>query len=497
MLNSVNQIRVELQEIASAHLQINDYFWGDFLRAYKENTELNYPLMGCFYPSASLLNNQTQLALTVYICDRVYKDYSNLNDVESDTLQICRDIYQVINGSQRWRRLGRVTSASATKFIERGGDEVAGHTLTINFLLRDQSGICDLPMEGYDFDQNVSPAPACEPVEYTITDTELTVLYSGEVASGGTLNQVISDSIAYLEDTAGNPISTTNILAEGSETITAPDAALHIKAEGDGTITNLLLLSGSSTEYTVEDNDISVNGNYEFSIHATDSLDIRLRDQSNNVLTPTNIQHGGDHVKIELNVSTPVSGATLMKTGQTTSYRTGDDGDIEAGRAVSFTVLSINNPFGNSNRFTDTSGGQAYANNIVIDWSTYDGSTVLGWDRRRNGGGSNVDVQWSAAIDAALSHSVGTFTSGWRLPNRKEIDSLIDSSVSSFGNYSPFNIPNENGYYWTSTTNAANTTQAFCVTRNSTAIENVSKTAAFQPRWIPCRTFTVTGTTLS
>jgi hypothetical protein len=86
MLNSVNQIRVELQEIANAHLQINNFFWGDFLRAYKEDTELNYVLMGCFYPTASLLNNQTQLTLTIYICDRVYKDYSNLNDVESDTL---------------------------------------------------------------------------------------------------------------------------------------------------------------------------------------------------------------------------------------------------------------------------------------------------------------------------------------------------------------------------------------------------------------------------
>lgn len=131
MLNSVNQIRVELQEIASAHLQINDFFWGDFLRAYKENTELNYVLMGCFYPTASLLNNQTQLTLTIYICDRVYKDYSNLNDVESDTLQICRDVYNVINSSFRWKRIGRVQGATCQKFIERGGDEVAGHTLTI------------------------------------------------------------------------------------------------------------------------------------------------------------------------------------------------------------------------------------------------------------------------------------------------------------------------------------------------------------------------------
>jgi hypothetical protein len=493
MLNSVNQIRVELQEIASAHLQINDFFWGDFLRAYKENTELNYPLMGCFYPSASLLNNQTQLALTIYICDRVYKDYSNLNDVESDTLQICRDIYQVINGSQRWRRLGRVTSASATKFIERGGDEVAGHTLTINFLLRDQSGICDLPMEGYDFDQNVSPAPTCEPVEYTITDTELNVIYSGEVASGGTLNQVISDSIAYLEDTAGNPIITTNILAEGSATITAPDAALHIKAENDGTITNLLLLSNSANEYTVANNDILVNGNLEFDIHATNSLDIRLRDQSNNVLTPTGIQHAGDHVKIELNVTTPVSGATLMKSGQIVSYRFGDDGKIKAGRAVDFTLLSVNNPFGNSNRFTDTLGGQTYSDNIVIDWSTFNGSTVLGWRRTKSTGYTD----WNTAIDNALALSIGGFATGWRLPNRGELFSILNHGVAtSVLNFAPFSITADTNI-WTGTTNHIVTANAFVLASTGNGSMGAFNKTSAAAEYIPCRTFTVTGTTLS
>lgn len=300
MLNSVNQIRVELQEIASAHLQINDFFWGDFLRAYKENTELNYVLMGCFYPTASLLNNQTQLTLTIYICDRVYKDYSNLNDVESDTLQICRDVYNVINSSFRWKRIGRVQGATCQKFIERGGDEVAGHTLTIQFLLRDKSGICELPMLGYDFDQ---PAPApgeCDPAELVILDTDAGTLYSLSLLSGSTNNQTIQDSTWTLENTVPTPLLTGSILAEGSATITAPDATLHIKAEDDGTITNLVLPSGVNDEYIVANSDIEVNGNYEFFIHATQNFDIRLRDGSNNVITPISITKSGNHVTIVL-----------------------------------------------------------------------------------------------------------------------------------------------------------------------------------------------------
>ena len=46
-------------------------------------------------------------------------------------------------------------------------------------------------------------------------------------------------------------------------------------------------------------------------------------------------------------------GAKVLKTNQTVSYRTGDDGDLQKGREVDFYTLSANNPFGNTNRFTD------------------------------------------------------------------------------------------------------------------------------------------------
>jgi hypothetical protein len=76
----------------------------------------------------------------------------------------------------------------------------------------------------------------------------------------------------------------------------------------------------------------------------------------------------GNYIKA---VATAVSRSTaqLMKTGQTTSYRTGDDGDLEAGRNVSFTTLAENNPFGNTNRFTDEIGGQT----MVVRFSDLEG----------------------------------------------------------------------------------------------------------------------------
>lgn len=192
--------------------------------------------------------------------------------------------------------------------------------------------------------------------------------------------------------------------------------------------------------------------------------------------------------------------AKIMKTGQTTSYRTGDDGDIEAGRENSFFVLKSNNIFGNTNRFTDELGGQTYTNNIVIDWSTYDGETVLGWDRRKNGGNASVDKSWNNAIDEALAHSNSTFTSGWRLPNINEIYSLLNYSLTSALNYAPFNI-DSSATYWTSTTPNVASNSAFLyystILFNSNYILLQPKTATAGYRWHAVRNFTVTGTTLT
>ena len=188
------------------------------------------------------------------------------------------------------------------------------------------------------------------------------------------------------------------------------------------------------------------------------------------------------------------STAQLMKSGQTTSYRTGDDGDIEAGRLTSFTTLAENNPFGNTNRFTSELGTQTYTNNIVIDWSTYNGTSVLGLSRAAIATGNT----WNQAIDNSLAFSVGTFTSGWRLPNMKEIFNFVNfaNDQNNLLNYSPLNLSSSGRVYWSSTTNLAATTQAYIL--NNIGLMNVAaKTTSVAYTYFPVRTFTVTGTTLT
>ena len=196
------------------------------------------------------------------------------------------------------------------------------------------------------------------------------------------------------------------------------------------------------------------------------------------------------YIKATPPASSPLTTAKLMKTGQTTSYRTGDDGDIEAGRLTSFTVLSSNNPFGNTNRFTDTLGGQTYSNNIIVDWSTYDGSTVLAYYK-----GDISGRTWNAQIDQYLSSTLGGLT-GWRVFNAYEAINImnLERMTNYVYNYAPFNIAASPRYFWisnrpTGTGGCAVDTAAMGFFTSSTL------TNALPSMWV--RYCTVTGTTLT
>lgn len=123
----------------------------------------------------------------------------------------------------------------------------------------------------------------------------------------------------------------------------------------------------------------------------------------------------------------PCEGAPVAKTGQTISYESGDDGNLQIGVAPPVP------------RFTDN-----------LDGTVTDNLTSLIWTKDANLYGS---VNWSPALSACNSCSVGNYTD-WRLPNIKELQSLIDYTEykPALTNGHPF-INVLNGYhYWTSTT---------------------------------------------
>jgi hypothetical protein len=183
--------------------------------------------------------------------------------------------------------------------------------------------------------------------------------------------------------------------------------------------------------------------------------------------------------------------AMLLKTGQTVSFRTGDDGDTEKGRAVSFLTLANNNPFGNTNRFTDILGGQTYTVKIALDWSTYSQGKVLAYYY-----GDTTDRTWNNQIDAKLTSTIGGLT-GWNLFNAKEAMNILNFSLlgNYTLNYAPFNFGAASGarYFFTSNSDSTNS-----VTLDQAGIAlfiTVSKALANKGMWT--RYCNVNGTIIS
>jgi len=155
--------------------------------------------------------------------------------------------------------------------------------------------------------------------------------------------------------------------------------------------------------------------------------------------------------------------AIPIKSGQTISYTSGDDGDLQLGRQSDFFTLAENNHFGNTDRFTDALGGQVYADGIVLDHSTFEKSTgrLLGWNRNV----VNAGTTWQLAFDNRPA-SVGAFAGGWEVPSMVFLNYTFYIPVVG-RNYAPFNMPNVFNL-WSSNTFPNNTANAYLAIHNAT-----------------------------
>lgn len=176
--------------------------------------------------------------------------------------------------------------------------------------------------------------------------------------------------------------------------------------------------------------------------------------------------------------------AAILKTGQVLSHYPNDDGALQTGRDLSFLELPTNNPFGNSNRFTDSLGGDTYSAPIAFDWSTFDGNTALGYYINITSMGVGT---WNELMDVTETLTISGF-SGWRVPNAKEAANLcqhIDYGYPALG-YPPFDFLSADGF-WTSTNSASH---AMYVSNIWGSLTYYTKNGA--ARTIPVRNFTLT-----
>ena len=121
-------------------------------------------------------------------------------------------------------------------------------------------------------------------------------------------------------------------------------------------------------------------------------------------------------------------GIWLPRTGQTTVYRTGDDGDLQAG-------------WPGTTRMVDLGNG-----------TVYDRATGLTWVKDHAGMGApwNGTMVWDDAIDNCLALSYAGF-SDWYLPTKRQLNSIYAFEGAYPYVVAPLVVVGAT-YYWSSTT---------------------------------------------
>ncbi len=162
----------------------------------------------------------------------------------------------------------------------------------------------------------------------------------------------------------------------------------------------------------------------------------------------------------EGNYSCPVP-----KTGQTTSYHTGDDGDLQSGTAWP------------EPRFTTLTNG---ADIIVLD-----SLTGLEWVQAPHSlSGNSEKMVWNSAVDFCRTLSFAEHDD-WRLPSVKELESLVNFGNGSWGDEpnewlnsdeAPFSgVHGKYDEYWSGTSLARFTSNAWPVSLGGGHINRQSK----------------------
>lgn len=162
-------------------------------------------------------------------------------------------------------------------------------------------------------------------------------------------------------------------------------------------------------------------------------------------------------------------------TGQTTSYRTGDDywqvlnnpynpaptNPTHIATLVDNVTLAQNNVFGNTNRFTDQSGNPAFiyplvnGASILTTNTAIDHYTGLEWGIRNAQSGNNKS--WENAIDECLSLNIHGYDD-WYLPNIQEWMSVSEFKGNGLGLNVIFTLGVRTN--WSSTTDFADSDYA-------------------------------------
>jgi hypothetical protein len=519
VLLTLNQVISQITTLAAAHNQIAASGVGDF--AEWQGEERNYPLLWVFHETTSVGNRELVFSIRLICADRVIvgeegEDTDGMEqEVLSDTMLILLDFLSYFM-QQHSQSYTVVPSATIDPFTERLNDRLAGNSVIIQIRQPFTWDACQIPQTGatipptvdgltlYDFcDPSViarltAAQVVCLEAEYGLTcadgNIELNGVQVATVASGGTEDiPVLSEG----SNPVGSLVGSDWVIENNATTINGvqvtdqeaeQDAAIFVTRDG---VQNGSWNAGTQTWEVTSAPCSPVT----FQINAVNKESIASGVTFNLITKLDGAVNSGsydaptDTLSFTSAIPTPKTTAFLLKTGETVNYGAGSDGQVQSGRGTSWLVMAENNMFGNTNRFTDTLGGQTYANNIVLDHQSRSPLTgqLLGYDK--------ADVvtarTWAAMLTYANTKTVAGYP-GWRLTNDLELQNIRRQGTNYSWGYAPFNWSGGTmDYSWTSTTYHLAPANAYLWFNTSTVAQQArDKTGSYFGMF--CRTFTLT-----
>jgi hypothetical protein len=225
MQTRLKKVKEVLLDWFNGHEFVNVAKFDDFLQLYMSN-QLEHSCVTIDVVRVSeVTRSKIAYQFIITYTDRMYADRRNLSDIKNDTVRVFHDFIVAASNDPILRQyITGLTSGNIEMFTQRTGDLVAGGVMTVTLNIFSEQNVCDIPV-------NVTPSqtPQCDPVIITITDTDGTVLYTLNVASGGVATQEINDSVVELFASDGTLLSTTNVKAQQNATLNAPDATYEVE----------------------------------------------------------------------------------------------------------------------------------------------------------------------------------------------------------------------------------------------------------------------------
>jgi hypothetical protein len=391
-INTLITLKDALTAFANGHGQLQGriIFEADDHRSAYITEESEFPILFVAPISVQIGRAMNTHSLRCYVYERINDDRTDVIENANDTSLILRDI-RVWWNDYGVDDIQIIEDVNAEFGSDKELDNLVGYFSDIRFELPSH-GRCDVPV-----DVQPIPVPSCADASYLVEYVNGTPIESGTIPSGGSATIQVPDPSVCDDATVENSdLSYTATVASGDtlvlpditvtdsdgSTFTQPavtnvvctfnppcdDAIVNINSvfwdnvPSGGTENIIVRQSSGSTQvgsiqgqyFRIADSTAVVKNSVNTVISTTlikaeDSEDIILPDETITITdelgNPLDVITFPVYSTLNIDIDsycTPCppavtrSTATLMKTGQTTSYRTGDDGDLEAGSDTDF-----------------------------------------------------------------------------------------------------------------------------------------------------------------